>query len=179
MDEMDLQRGVPQGEGSIGSGKFIIASNSELVAPEATFLDLCLFMNCLISSSAATSSSSITLGEALDDLEIGVAGTSLDDDEEGILEAGRESLEVRVLAGEGATCRARSLALAENVMFEALRAGRVSRETFLAAAEAVRAAEEEEGGTGNWRGGRVLTDPVEDEGWIVLVRRVRGVESME
>lgn len=169
--------------GSIGSGKFIMASSSVLVAPDATFFALCLFMNCRISSSAATSSSSITLGDALDDREIGVADPSLAvdaEDEDGILETGRESLEVSVLAGEGATWRealARSLTLAETDMVVGLRTGRLSRTTFLAAAEAVSAAAEDEGGTGRARGGRVLTDPVEDDGWIVLVRRESGAES--
>lgn len=134
----------------MGSGKFIIDSISMLVAPDATFLALCLFMNCLISSSPATSSSSTTLGEALLDLEIGVAGISLVDEEEGILEAGRESLEVRVRAGEGATRLGRSRVLVENELWiEGFRTERLSRTTFLAAAETVRAADDDDGGTGS------------------------------
>ena len=114
---------------------------------------------------------------------MGVAEPSLAevvDEDEGILEAGRDSLDVSVRAGEGATWRdalARSLTLAETDMVVVLRTGRLSRTTFLAAAETVNAAADEEGGTGSARGGRVLTDPVEEDGWIVLVRREMGAES--
>lgn len=74
--------GVKEGLASIGSGKFMSASISELVAPVDCFFVFWRFKNCRISSSPAVSSSSAIEGDTDDDLEDDPTWAVNDDNEE-------------------------------------------------------------------------------------------------
>jgi hypothetical protein len=150
-----------------------MASISALVAPWAAFLARWRFMNCRISSSPIDSSSSMITGEAEAEREMLELVASEFVDDEGVMRAGWAvaaylEASVRGVARDEPPEAATAARPELTELLDGSRRGSASELLDGRRFAAVMAAEDDVGGMGSCRGGRVMNELVEVEDVMLL-----------